>query len=68
MYRCCLLVIHPRANYSLPISKSKDELCQKPNKLELEVKDQRRIEIMFLRDTSSHGDRLMCEYYYTYIT
>ena len=35
--------------------------CQKPYKFDLKVKDQGRIWIMNVRDTSSHGDSHICQ-------
>ena len=35
--------------------------CQKPYKIDVEVKVQGRIWIMNVRDTSSHGDTYMCQ-------
>ena len=38
--------------------------CHKPYKFDLEVKGQCRIRIMNVLDTSSHGDRAMCQIWY----
>ena len=38
--------------------------CHKHNKFDLEVKVQRRIRIMNVLDTLSHGDRHMCQIWY----
>ena len=38
--------------------------CHKPYKFDLEVKGQGRIRVMNVLDTSSHGDRPMCQLWY----
>ena len=40
------------------------KLSHKPYKFDLEVKGQRRIRIMKVPNTSSHGDRTMCQIWY----
>ena len=50
------MMIHSRAKQSMTMSKDK--------KAELEVKVQGHIRIMIVLDTSSHGDRPMCQIWY----
>ena len=61
-----LLVIDPCAKYRIPMSKQTEiqvgyEHTTKTYKFYLEVKGQRCIMIMNVRNTSSHGDKPMCQ-------
>ena len=63
----CTMVIHLRAEQSMTMLKDKKGLvlytkqCHKSYKFDLEVKDQGSIRIMNVLDTSSHGDRTICQ-------
>ena len=66
-----LVVIDPCAKYGMPIYMSKQteirvgyEHTTKTYKFDLEVKGQRHIGIMNVRNTSSRGDRCMCQIWY----
>ena len=54
---CQILYANVKANRSYG---SDTKTCQNPYKFDLEVKGQRRIGIMNVRDTSFHGDTPMC--------
>ena len=48
--------VKPKTSFEL-----NTKTCQNPNKFDHEVKGQRRIGIMNVRDTSSHDDTPMCQ-------
>ena len=64
------MVIHSRVKLSMTMSKDKKvkglntKPCHKPYKFDLEVKGQGRIRVKNVLDTSSHGDRPMCQMWY----
>ena len=62
--------IHSYAKQSMTMSKDKKSCglnmkpCHKPYKFDLDVKGQGHIRIMNVLDTSSQGDRPMCQIWY----
>ena len=66
----CTIVIHSRAKKKYDYVKGQKSLvlntkqCHKPYKFDLEVKVQGCIRIINVLDTSSHGDRPICQIWY----
>ena len=61
-----LMLIDPSAKYGMPISEQnrlwvRHEDTTKTYKFDLEIKSQCRIGIMNVHNTSSHGDRCLCQ-------
>ena len=58
-------VIHSRAKQSMTMSQDKKtEALTHSHVIDFEVKGERRIRIMNVLDTFSHGDRPMCQKWY----
>ena len=66
----CTMVIHSHAKQSVIKSKGikswglNTKPCHKPYKFDLEVKGQHLIRMVNVLETSSHGDRPMCQIWY----
>ena len=64
--RIGIMEIDPCAKYDMPVPWDRHEEMSKLYKFDLEVKDQRHIRIMNVRDTLSHSDTPMSQIRYSY--
>ena len=65
------MVIHSCAKYSLPMSKSKEDIDQTKthwtNAFDIEVKGQGHKKVRIVCKTSSHNYTTMCQIWYAYV-